>query len=490
MLISPKHKFIFVHIPKTAGSSLNSVLAKTDEGRIVTTRIGAGGEKFVLNAPADKENVIQWAKDNKMPAVYEEKSKDYAHLYYPESKILCDPLTDSEKYFSFSFVRNPFDRAVSAFTYALRRREFEGNDNNVDPNFKFTDFNEFCKKYLAKEMFCDPVTRYNVHFLPQYRFIYDPIDSVTNQNPFVDFVGRLENINKDFEYICKKINLPNLNLPHARSQQRKKPYQSFYNEESIEIINRVYKKDLELFNYEFEKLKHTHYSEGKKEVLQNKDNHNTPMNKESAFAELLKILPKTESMSSTKEGNLQFNNGKSIAIVTNYQSEDPRCAIETENGMLHYGDRHDHTVFIYREEEVDLASSMENGMENFDLVLWIKPTCLISNLKISLQNLFKKYERRFFVIDEEGEFILIKFHKYSKNILQRWKKEKDLSIKNLKKILKKSDPSGFNFKFISDPGIKGKLCMQATNPLITSFLDFNKEERALLMKVCNEKYLR
>lgn len=486
MLISPKHKFIFIHIPKTAGSSLNSVLAATDEGKIVTTRIGAGGQKFVLNAPAKEKDLIQWARDNKMPTVYEEKSKDYAHVYYPESKILCGQLIQKEGYFSFSFVRNPFDRAVSAFTYALRRKEFEGNENNVDPNFKFLDFKEFCKKYLKDKMFCDPVTRYNVHFLPQNRFIYDPIDSATKGEPFVDFVGKLENINEDFQSICKKIKLPNLKLPHARSQERKKPYQSFYDEESIDIVKTIYKKDLELFGYEFEGLKNTHLSEGSphNRVAEEKE-----FIKEDGFGRALEMLQKTESMSSTKEGNLQFNSGKRLAVVTNYQGEDSRCAIETENGMLHYGDRQDYSVFVYREEEIDRASSIENGMENFEFVLWIRPTCLISNLEVKLEDLFEKYKKRFFVIDKEGDFILAKNHKYSKNILQKWKKEKDLSIKTLKETLKKSDPNGFNFKTISDPAIKGNLSMQSTSPLITSFSKFNKQERALLMKICNEKYL-
>ncbi len=66
----------------------------------------------------------------------------------------------------------------------------------------------------------------------------------------VDFVGRFENLNADFETICARIgisaSLPRINVSNV------KPYQPYYNEETRELVRRTFDADIALFGYEFE----------------------------------------------------------------------------------------------------------------------------------------------------------------------------------------------------------------------------------------------
>ena len=222
MIFSEKHKFIFIHIPKTAGSSINTALCLEEyEPR--------QGLIFSRGSTNNNKKVRVSVFNNQSSSVYFENSVDYAHPFYPIIRFLVQPHIDDPSYFSFAFVRNPFDRIVSAYTYAQRRKEFEGNESNVDPDFIFSSFTEFCKNYLSKDNLCDPVTKYNIHFLPQYKFLYDPKEADSeNGRPFVSYVGKFENIKDDFGYICKKINIRNTTLPKVRDQKRKKHYSENY----------------------------------------------------------------------------------------------------------------------------------------------------------------------------------------------------------------------------------------------------------------------
>ena len=69
-------------------------------------------------------------------------------------------------------------------------------------------------------------------------------------NLIVDFVGKIENLDADFKYICKKIGIPQIDLPHL-NQTKKEGYRKYYNERTADLIRQAYKDDVETFNYEF-----------------------------------------------------------------------------------------------------------------------------------------------------------------------------------------------------------------------------------------------
>jgi hypothetical protein len=84
---------------------------------------------------------------------------------------------------------------------------------------------------------CENEVRY------QKDFIYD------NNELLVDFVGRYESLDNDFNEICSRIgisvSLPKLNVSNT------KPYQSYYSEKSKELVKEAFEPDIRTFNYEF-----------------------------------------------------------------------------------------------------------------------------------------------------------------------------------------------------------------------------------------------
>ena len=66
----------------------------------------------------------------------------------------------------------------------------------------------------------------------------------------LDFIGRFENLQSDFNYICEQIGLEALALPHLEKTEHGH-YHKFYNDETRDLVSKIYQKDIELFKYEF-----------------------------------------------------------------------------------------------------------------------------------------------------------------------------------------------------------------------------------------------
>lgn len=68
----------------------------------------------------------------------------------------------------------------------------------------------------------------------------------------VDFVGRMESMDRDFAYVAERLGCDKtLAKVNAGSHQH---YTSYYDEETREIVRRVYRKDIKIFGYDFEQL--------------------------------------------------------------------------------------------------------------------------------------------------------------------------------------------------------------------------------------------
>lgn len=193
-MISHENKFIFIHISKTAGKSILKALS--------------------LPSAADHRNATQQFKE-----------------YGPEIW---------DQYFKFCFVRNPWDRLVSGYFYRVGGGSGERDDLERAKIYPPT-FQEFCSN-LERFM-----------LLPNEGMFVPQVDWITNQGGglMVDFVGKFEQLDKDFSFICNKIGVES-RLQHI-NKSRHKPYWSYYDNRSVELVREAYKKDIEHFDYQFEK---------------------------------------------------------------------------------------------------------------------------------------------------------------------------------------------------------------------------------------------
>lgn len=198
-MIDHKHKCIFVHIPRTAGSSIEKMICGKDwwnEDRGKTKHITANTAK-----------------------------KIYSEYW--------------DEYFKFSFVRNPWSRMVSLSKWP----DFYGckvKDGKINVD-------EYIKKYYPQEI--DPRSRSAKNKDPE------PIENsiyLNILNEEIDYIGRFENLKNDITYVCEKIQLKNKPLPHSqKSKLKTSNYQKFYDEESASKVKNIYEKDIERFGYSF-----------------------------------------------------------------------------------------------------------------------------------------------------------------------------------------------------------------------------------------------
>ena len=190
-MISHKHKCIFIHIRKTAGISIRNVLGECD---------GAHDGLHFHN-----------------------------HLYHHKN-ILSEQLYS--EYFKFTFVRNPWDLRVSLYRYLAR-----GGHGSLTRYARQLSFSNWIKRYS------DRVNVNTTHIGRTQTSYIEPLKDM-------DFIGKFESLQEDFDIVCDKIGIPQQRLPHE-NRSKHKHYTEYYDDETKQTVAEKYAKDIEYFNYEF-----------------------------------------------------------------------------------------------------------------------------------------------------------------------------------------------------------------------------------------------
>ena len=148
-----------------------------------------------------------------------------------------------DRYFKFTFVRNPWDRLVSAFFF-LKKGGFGTRDRSWSNEVLsvYSDFDTFVKDWLTPEN----IYSY-LHFVPQHKFLRSQ-----GNHPVVDFIGRYESLEEDFLYIQKKLGI-NAELKHLNiTEGHNDDYRTYFSDETANIVADVYREDLLIFRYSFD----------------------------------------------------------------------------------------------------------------------------------------------------------------------------------------------------------------------------------------------
>jgi hypothetical protein len=221
MLISNSKKFIFIHIPKNAGQSITNALFKFCVGK---------NARFFSDIISTR-NYIRI--NSKLMQLFNFSFYDHSFKDHESASNVKEVLGSSySSYFSFAFVRNPWDWILSHYTYTLKNvRHYR--HSFVKNNLK--NFDEYVEYECLKGM----PEQYN-----QNKFIYD-----SSGNQLVNFVGKFENIQNDFQIICDQLDI-DTNIKHF-NQSNKFNYREHFSERSKDLVKDYYSKDIELFDYKF-----------------------------------------------------------------------------------------------------------------------------------------------------------------------------------------------------------------------------------------------
>lgn len=198
MLISQKHKFIFIHIPKTGGTSVKHALGKYSDR--------------IPGLTDTAENTIK-----------------YGHIKACDLRKRVPPEIWNNS-FKFVFVRNPWDWLVSLYHFERESKKHCSHRRTVNMSFSeyLDEWNASGRPVFQKDWLTD-----------------------SNGKLVVDFVGRFENLEKDFSYICSKLGLRR-KLPH-RLPSEHLHYAKYYDEKTEKAVRRKFEEDIKFFEYSLKK---------------------------------------------------------------------------------------------------------------------------------------------------------------------------------------------------------------------------------------------
>lgn len=138
--------------------------------------------------------------------------------------------------FTFTFVRNPWDKVASHYFYRVKTNQTGLRDAGIS----FRDWVREAYDERNPRFYDNPKM-----FMCQTDWLVDGAGEL-----LVDFVGRFERLEEDFESICRRIGRTAPPLPHLKSSSRP-PYAELYDADSSEMVRRRFAEDLDRFGYEF-----------------------------------------------------------------------------------------------------------------------------------------------------------------------------------------------------------------------------------------------
>ena len=215
MLISHKHKFITIDVPKTGSRSLR--------------------ESF---APL---GIIDILGEPNVNAIF------YQHGTATECKNSLSKIgLNFNNYYSFCVTRNPWDRYFSFFKYCKEKGEQfkrEKNSLNEWSNYKINQgkywasvFDQQSDKEIFKNIILDNSSQ-------------DTFYSDKNREIMVDHIADFENFENEFASLCDKVGIKPLKLKHGNQSFNTLNMHDFYNQELIDLIAKKEKNVIQLKGY-------------------------------------------------------------------------------------------------------------------------------------------------------------------------------------------------------------------------------------------------
>lgn len=209
MPVSHSHRVIFVHIPRSAGTSINVALGvcslsdRRDNTYRPSDLFGFDGKRFTQHLTAT-----------------EIRARVGQEIY--------------ERFFKFAIVRNPYARLLSAY--------YQGFARGVRNRSDVAGFRKFVREELPRQYSRTLDADRHRHLKPQVIFVMDRKGEL-----MVDFVGRHERLEADMAEVARRLGIalqmPRLSETHAFDGA------AHFDEQSREVVRELYRDDFRLFDY-------------------------------------------------------------------------------------------------------------------------------------------------------------------------------------------------------------------------------------------------
>jgi hypothetical protein len=209
-MVSLRYRFLFVHLPKTGGNSVQDVLRPFSEDRIVTLKDHQDGvDRFGIESQVDGLT---------------------KHATLAEYRAAM-PKDQYRGLFKFATIRNPWDRMISWY-FSPHRGEVEWDRG------RFVEMVEQAATLLDHVSERPRLAR--VMFALGLRRLDADLDALL----------RFESLSDDFEAVCARLGLEASALPH-RNRGSRASYERYYDDGLIELVARRFAPEVRAGGYRF-----------------------------------------------------------------------------------------------------------------------------------------------------------------------------------------------------------------------------------------------
>jgi len=226
MIISNSHRFIFIHVHKCAGSTISHALQPTIQWNDIELGVSSYGE------------AIQ--------STYRDRFGLWKHSpAFDVRRVVGDQIFGD--YFKFAFVRNPFFRVISFYTFIQKLQ------TSCTPSQRAAiDKWPISRALSGSTSFSEFIRHPDFQEPHMFRLL---ADRPYNKSLLVDFVGKVEGFEQDFAYVCNRIGVPapaNITRMNASRREGIRLTDYYAGEDDLRFIYEKYHRDFDLFGYSLE----------------------------------------------------------------------------------------------------------------------------------------------------------------------------------------------------------------------------------------------
>ena len=231
MILSHEHKFIYIKTYKTGSTSIEAALSGVCGPKDVITEASEQlrgvrqrpAQNYRIEHPEKPQRPLWKSLLGRPERHYHPSVGYYEHMPAWRVRTYCGEEIWG-RYFKFSFERNPWDRQVSWYHYKTKSK-----DGTAKPTFEA--FNADRRRAFVENW-----------------ELY-----TADGTPSLDFIGRYETLEADFESVLARIGLSGrVTLPRANvSKNREAGYREAYTDATRNLVAAWYAPEIRHFGYTF-----------------------------------------------------------------------------------------------------------------------------------------------------------------------------------------------------------------------------------------------